>query len=163
MKSSLPSFWSRGALSTADRNDPFHAFHRDIDRMFEDFGRGWRLPMPVGRETLLALAINVSETDDAIEVTAELPGIDEKDVDVEVANNVLTIKGEKKSEKEEKEKDFHLVERSYGSFQRTVPLPYEIDPDKIAAKFTQGVLTVTMPKPPQAKEKVKKIKVTNGS
>jgi HSP20 family protein len=131
--------------------------------MFEDFGRGWRLPMLVGRETLLALAINVSETDDAIEVTAELPGIDEKDVDVEVANNVLTIKGEKKSEKEEKEKDFHLVERSYGSFQRTVPLPYEIDPDKIAAKFTQGVLTVTMPKPPQAKEKVKKIKVTNGS
>jgi HSP20 family protein len=150
-------------LPTEDRNDPFHAFHRDFNRMFEDFGRGWRLPMLAGREPLLAPTIDVSETDDAIEVSAELPGIDERDVNVEVADNMLTIKGEKKVEKEEKEKDYHLMERSYGSFQRTVPLPYEIDADRIAAKFTKGVLTVTMPKPPQAKEKVKKVTVMNGS
>ncbi len=163
MKSLLPSIWGRGALPTDDRNDPFHAFHRDIDRMFEDFSRSWRLPTLGERETLLAPAIDVSETDDTIEVSAELPGIDEKDVDVEVADNVLTIKGEKKSEKEEKKKDYHLIERSCGSFQRSVPLPYEVDANKITAKFTKGVLTVTMPKPTQAKEKFKKVKVTNGS
>jgi HSP20 family protein len=163
MKSLLPSTWGRGALSADDRNDPFHAFHRDIDRMFEDFSRSWRLPTLAERETLLAPVIDVSETDDTIEVSAELPGIDEKDVDVEVADNVLTIKGEKKSEKEEKKKDFHLVERSYGSFLRSVPLPYDVDPAKVTAKFAKGVLTVTMPKPPQAKKKLKKIKVTNGS
>ncbi len=163
MKPLLPSLWGRGALSTDDRNDPFHAFHRDIDRMFEEFGRSWRLPTPADRGALLSPAINVSETDDAIEVSAELPGIDEKDVEVELADNVLTIKGEKKSETEEKKKNYHLIERSYGSFQRTVPLPYEVDPDKITAKFAKGVLSVTMPKPPQAKEKVKKVKVTNGS
>lgn len=163
MKSLLPSFWGRGALSADDKTDPFQAFHRDIDRMFDEFGRSWRLPSMAGRETLLSPAIDVSETDDTIEVSAELPGIEEKDVDVEVADNVLTIKGEKKSEKEEKEKDYHLIERSYGAFQRTVPLPYDIDPDKVTAKFTKGVLTVTMPKPAQAKEKVKKIKVVNGS
>lgn len=167
MKSLLPSTWGRGALSTDDRNDPFHAFHRDVDRMFEDFSRSWRLPtpehFPAEREALLAPSIDVSETDDVIEVTAELPGIDEKDVDVEVADNLLTIKGEKKSKKEEKKKNYHLIERSYGSFQRAVPLPYEVDPDKITARFTKGVLTVTMPKPPQAKEKVKKVKVSNGT
>jgi len=163
MKPLLPSVWGRGTLSTEDKNDPFHAFHRDIDRMFEDFGRSWRLPSIAERETLLSPAIDVSETDDAIEVSAELPGIDEKDIEVEVADNLLTIKGEKKSEKKEKKKDYHLVERSYGSFQRSVPLPYEVNPDKVTAKFTKGVLKVTMPKPPQAKEKAKKVKVTNGS
>ncbi len=163
MKPLLPSLWGRGALSTEGKTDPFHAFHRDIDRMFEDFGRSWRLPSLAESEILLAPAIDVSETDDAIEVSAELPGIDEKDVDVEVADNVLTIKGEKTSEKDEQKKDYHLVERSYGSFKRSVALPYEVAPDKITAKFTKGVLTVTMPKPPQAKEKIKKVKVSNGS
>ncbi|MCG8358491.1 MAG: Hsp20/alpha crystallin family protein [Kiloniellales bacterium] len=163
MKSLLPSIWGRGALSGEGRDDPFHAFHRDIDRMFEEFGRNWRMPALAGRESLLKPAIDVSETDNAIEVAAELPGIDEKDIEVEVANNTLTIKGEKKSEKEEKEKDYHLVERSYGSFLRSVPLPYDVDPEKITAKFSKGVLTVTMPKPPEVKEKVKKVKVTNGS
>lgn len=162
MRTLLPSMWGHGALADDDKRDPFHAFHRDIDRMFQEFGRGWRLPVSSDQESLLAPAIDVSETDDAIEISAELPGIDEKDVDVEVADNVLTIKGEKKSEKEEKNKDYHLVERSYGSFRRAVSVPVEVDPEAITAQFTKGVLKVTMPKLPQAKEKIKKVKVSNG-
>ena len=90
---------------------------------------------------------------------ADLPGVDEKDVEVVLSDGRLTIKGEKKLEKEEKKQDYYLHERSYGSFARSVALPFEADPDQVKASFAKGVLTVTVPKPPEVKAKQKKIPI----
>jgi HSP20 family protein len=150
---------------------PFEALRREIDRLFEDFGGGfWRMPFrrsafdiaPFwGREAAWPAmpAVDFTDTDKAYEVTAELPGIDEKNVEVKVANGVLTIKGEKHEDKEKKKKDYYLRERNFGSFERAFQLPDGIDADKIDAKFTKGVLTVTLPKKVEAQKAVKKIDV----
>jgi HSP20 family protein len=92
-------------------------------------------------------------------VTAELPGLDEKDVEVVLRDDLLTIKGEKKSEREEKKKDYHLVERSFGSFSRTIHLPFEAASDAVKASFTKGVLKITINKPTEIKDKTVKIPV----
>src|SRR5690606_41318480 len=99
------------------------------------------------------------EKEKEYEITAELPGIDEKNVEIKLANGTLTIKGEKKEEKEEKQKDYHLSERRYGSFQRSFPLPEGIDTDKVEATFAKGVLTVKLPKTVEAQKAEKKITV----
>jgi HSP20 family protein len=91
--------------------------------------------------------------------SAELPGMDEKDIEVKVSNGTLTIKGEKKEEKEERDKDFYLSERRYGSFARSFEVPAGVDPAHIEARFAKGVLTVTLPKSPEAKQNEKKIEV----
>jgi HSP20 family protein len=104
--------------------------------------------------------IDVSETDKGVEVTVELPGVDEKDIDVSLANDVLTIKGEKKSETEKTAKDYHLIERAYGAFERSTRLPCEVDASKVKAEFKNGVLKVKLPKTPEAKAKSHKISVT---
>ena len=100
--------------------------------------------------------MDVKETDKEIHIIAELPGIDEKDIDVSLSQNTLTIKGEKKSEVEDNKEGYHRVERRYGSFHRSIPLPCEVNDEKIAAHFKKGVLTVQLPKTPQA-QKVRKI------
>ena len=139
--------------------DPFTTLQREIDRLFDDFTRGW--PTMTGawptRTPELMPSMDVAETDKEIEITAELPGLAEKDVQVNVADNVLTIKGEKKSEKEEKDKNYRMFERSYGSFSRTLDLPAGINPDTIKASLSNGVLKVTVPKPAAAQ--VKKVEV----
>ena len=104
-------------------------------------------------------SIDVSETDTEMTVDAELPGVEENDIDVTLTDNLLTIRGEKKQEKEEKKKDYRLTERSYGSFSRSMTLPFDADPNKIKAAFKDGVLTITLPKPPEVKAKVKKIAI----
>ena len=106
-----------------------------------------------------APAVDVAETEKAYEITAELPGMDEKNVEVKFADGVLTVKGEKQEEKEEKKKDYYLSERSYGSFQRAFQVPDGVDADKIEASFKNGVLTVTMPKSVEAQKSAKKITV----
>ena len=103
--------------------------------------------------------VDVSETDKAYEITAELPGMDEKNVEVKLANGSLTIKGEKQDEKEEKKKDYHMRERSYGSFERSFQVPDGVDADKIEANFKKGVLTVILPKSAEAQKAEKKITV----
>lgn len=155
-RSVLPSLW--------DKNGPesFKSLQREIDRVFEDFTG--MMPWS-GRARgedgswMLSPSIDVSETDKAVEVTAELPGVEEKDLDVSVTEDVLTIKGEKKAEKETQEKDYRVVERSYGAFHRSVTLPCEVEADKVEATFDKGVLTLKLPKSPQAKAKAHKIKV----
>jgi HSP20 family protein len=97
--------------------------------------------------------MDVSETDKEIEITTELPGLEEKDIQLNMADNVLTIRGEKKNEREEKEKDYHLVERSYGSFVRSVQLPDGVNADNIKAVMSKGVLKVTVPKPAPAQSR----------
>ena len=104
-------------------------------------------------------AVDVVESEKAYEVTAELPGMDEKNIEVKVANGNLTIKGEKQEEKEEKKKDYYLQERHYGSFERSFEMPENVDPDKIEAIFKKGVLTVTLPKKAEAQKPAKKVDV----
>jgi HSP20 family protein len=150
---------------------PFESLHREIDRLFDDFGMGFRWPF--GRSPLLAAeplfrrqmtwpkmpAVDIVESENAYEITADLPGMDEKNIEVKVADGVLTMKGEKQEEKEEKKKDYYLQERSFGSFQRSFELPESVDADKIEASFKKGVLTVKLPKKADAQKPAKKIEI----
>jgi len=111
---------------------------------------------------IAAPAVDLVEQEKAFELTAELPGLDEKNVEVKVVNGVLTIKGEKQEDKEEKNKDFHMRERRFGTFERALRIPDTIDADKIEASFKKGVLTVTLPKIAEAQKPVKKIEVKGG-
>jgi HSP20 family protein len=130
---------------------------REMDRLWEDyFGSGRRGLQPLQAE--FAPAVDVKETADAVVVKAEVPGMDAKDINISVMGDVLTIKGEKKSEREEKEENYHLVERTYGSFSRSMVLPAAMDLDKIEAKYDKGVLTVTCPKKEGVKPKAIEIK-----
>lgn len=139
----------------AGSSNPFMSLQREIDRLFDDFT--WGFPALGGTSSGLVPSIDVTETDKAIEITAELPGLEEKDVQINVADNLLTIRGEKKAEKEEKDKNYRLVERSYGSFERTLELPDGVNADAIQANIAKGVLKVTVPKPAPAQ--VKKVEV----
>ncbi|HFD39870.1 MAG TPA: Hsp20/alpha crystallin family protein [Anaerolineae bacterium] len=131
------------------QQDPFLSFQQQINQMFDDFFRGWGLePFGLDREKweLFSPSLDVVETDKEIKVSVELPGMDEKDIDVKVFRDMLTISGEKRQEKEERGHNYLRTERSYGAFQRTVPLPSEVDVNKADAVFRKGVLTVTLPK-----------------
>ncbi len=157
---SLVPFSFGGLARRAD--DPFISLHREIDRLFDDFSRGTPLMRWPGANGGVDLRVDVSETDKEITVTAELPGVDEKDIDITLTGDLLTIKGEKKAEKERKDDNFHVVERSYGSFVRSLRLPYAIQEKKVQAEFKKGVLTITLPKPVEAQASAKKIEVKAG-
>ena len=129
---------------------PLASLQQEVNRLFDSvwhgdldvrtlFGRGW------------APALDVAETDEAVIVKAEVPGIDAKDLEVTLTGGVLTIKGEKREEKEEQTERQHRVERTYGAFSRSIDVPEEVDPDQIKAKCKDGILTVTLPKKPEAK------------
>ena len=129
---------------------------REMDRLWDDyFGAGRRALRPLAE---FAPAVDIKETAEAVVVKAEVPGMDAKDINISVTGDVLTIKGEKKSEREEKEENYHLVERSYGSFSRSLVLPAAVNLDKIEAKYDKGVLTVTCPKKEEVKPKPIEIK-----
>jgi len=146
---------------------PFEALHREVDRLFDEFNGGFRrspfrrsLFAPFARDEMLnPPAVDITAKDGSYEVTAELPGIDEKDIDVKLGGGMLTIKGQKKAEKQEKNKDYVLSERSYGAFERSFSVPEGVDAGKVAATFKNGVLTVTLPKTPVAQKLEKKIAV----
>jgi len=148
---------------------PFESLRREVDRLFEDFQLGsWRLPFggglfdgqPLWRgEVGKAPAVDIVDTDKAYEITAELPGMDESNIDVKFSDGTLTIKGEKRDDKEEKKKGYYLSERRYGAFQRSFGVPDGVDADKIEANFKNGVLTVTLPKTSQAQKSEKKIAI----
>jgi HSP20 family protein len=151
-RSYLPSFFGRD-------DDPFGSLFRDVQKTFEDFSR--RSPIAGLSSEMLAPKIDIAESKDAIDLAAELPGVDEKDVDVTLADGMLTIRGKKKSERDEtdKEKNWHVVERSYGSFGRTISLPFDPDPAKVEAKFDKGVLHIHLPKPAEVAKKQQKIEI----
>lgn len=158
----------KSPLPSASGWPPVDALRREIDHLFDDFGRGaWLRPFqsaaldPILRRgfSFDAPAMDVLENDTEFELTAELPGIGAKDIDVSVKDGNLVIKGEKKSEKEEKSKDYYLRERQYGSFERAIPMPKGVDPSAVEARFNNGVLTVTMPKTIEAQKPAKKIEV----
>jgi HSP20 family protein len=139
--------------------DPFSLFRHEMNKLFDSFFHGFDIEPFERRLGAFSPSVNVVEGDKEIKITAELPGIDEKDIDVSLAKDSLTIKGEKKEEKEDKGKNYYRLERSYGSFTRTIQLPVEIDTDKAKAQFKKGVLTVTLPKTAQAIKETKKIPV----
>jgi HSP20 family protein len=135
---------------------PFMTLQREIDRLFDDFGRGFS---SFGLATTdLTPTMDVAESDKEIEITAELPGLEEKDVQITVADNSLTIRGEKRANKEEKDKNYRMVERSYGAFSRTLELPDGVNFDAIKATIDKGVLKVTVPKPAPAQTKKIEVK-----
>jgi len=150
----LPSLWSK-----AGAGDPFREMRREMEDFMGAFGR--RLPtLDVGAE---APAINIAETTEAVEVTAELPGVDQKDIKVSVDGNRLVIAGEKKAESDRKDKNWHVMERSYGSFHRAIALPFEPKDDAVQAHFDKGVLHVAVKKPPALQPKTKTIEVKAGA
>ncbi len=142
---------------------PWRPF-RELDRIKREMDRLWdsffeRRPARVEEVSEWFPSLDVSETDSEYMVKVEVPGIDPKDINISLMNNLLTIKGEKKHEKEEKEENYHLVERSYGSFTRTIRLPSQVQNDKINATYKNGVLKVVLPKTEEAKKKEIKIEV----
>ncbi len=142
---------------------PLARLRTEMDRAFERF---WRDPWSASLADVfqsssgLGLRMNLAESENDVTVTAELPGVDPKDVDISVTNNVLTIRGEKKQEKEEKKRNYHYVERSFGSFHRSIQLPSSADPNKVDASYKNGILTVTLQKRPE--DKPKRIPVKTG-
>lgn len=143
---------------------PVTTLQRDMNKVFESFwnrfGQGVSgLDWPWGGSEVKS---DVVETGDAVEVSIELPGMDMKDIDVTVANDMLTIKGEKKVERQEEKKGYYLSERSYGAIYRTIPLPPGVDGEKAEAAFRNGVLTIRLPQTPEAQAKIKHIEVRSG-
>ena len=154
----LPTLWGEGKQF----RDPFAAMRRQMDDMFEDITGSWRHSKPAANG-LMTPRMDVSETDKELRITAELPGVEQKDISVTLTGDVLTIAGEKRTESETKSGDkepmYHRLERSYGSFQRTMSVPYDIDPAKVDAKFKDGVLTVSLPKPAEVQKQSKPIEI----
>ncbi len=142
---------------------PWRPF-RELDRIRREMDRLWdsffeRRPSRVEEVSEWFPSLDVSETDTDYIVKVEVPGIDPKDMDISLTNNTLTIKGEKKQEKEEKDENYHLIERSYGSFTRSIRIPSQVQSDKINATYKNGVLKITLPKTEEAKKKEIKIQV----
>jgi HSP20 family protein len=152
MRSMLPSFWNN------DRNDPMRSLQDEINRAFGRFGQG--VPSVFGEMRFPAL--DVTDEGEAIRITAELAGVGKDDVEISVIDNVVSIRGEKKAESETKEEGAYMLERSYGAFSRSVPLPFAPDPDALAAQFRDGVLTITVPKPPEAKREARRVEISGG-
>jgi HSP20 family protein len=157
-RSYLPSLFGREGESLG-------SLFREVEKTFEDFSR--RSPFaaftPFASD-VMAPRIDVSETKEALEITAELPGMGEKDVEVTLSEGMLTIRGEKKTERDEQDasKNWHVTERSYGAFSRSIALPFEPDAGKVEAKFDKGVLRVKLPKPPEIAKKQQKIEIQKG-
>ncbi len=167
-----PAATKAATPAKADVASPIQQLRSEIDSVFEDFGRsfnlptlrsrlfdvgGWQMPRLSLSETVAPMDVN--ETDTSIDVSVELPGMDENDIEVSISDDMLTISGEKSQEETREEGAVHVSERSYGSFRRSFRLPPEVDASKVAAAFEKGVLTVSVPKTQIKKAATKKIKV----
>jgi len=154
--------------------DMWGSFRTEMDRLFDRFGGSFNMapfrrmfdtqPAPrfPTQFDFTVPAVDVAEDTAAYKITAELPGMAEKDIEVKLSGDVLTIKGEKRQEKEEKDKNYHMSERSYGVFERSFTVPKGVDREKIEADFSKGVLTLSLPKRPDAQPETKKIDVKVG-
>ncbi len=159
IKSIIP--FGRSVSLKRGEADPFMSLRREMDRLFDGFTRDWSLPSVFEASGFLTPKVNVAETEKGLEMTAELPGINQKDIELDISEGVLTLKAEHKAEKEEKDekKHYHLIERSHGTFLRQFALPFEADEDKVEANFEKGVLRVFVPRSAKAEKKTRKIAV----
>ena len=165
-KNLIPTQWN--THSEPVRYNPefsFISLNRDMDRIVNHFNRDFFDTTsfdfhPISKQSYFP-KVDVTETKNDFLISAELPGMDDKDVDVTLDNGTLSLKGEKKIEKEDKQQEYYSAERSYGSFQRSFQIPETIDQNKIAASFIKGILAVKLPKVPEAKEEVKNIPINH--
>jgi HSP20 family protein len=159
MRSLVPFGWGGSLLpNRANDDDPFVRLRHEVDRLFDDFFQGNGVTERWSSGTI-GLPVEIAETGTEFKVVAELPGVEEKDVAVELVGDMLTIKGEKKTEAEHKEESYPLAERRYGVFSRTLRLPFTAEAEKVEATFKNGVLTVTVPKPAELQQQPKRIEV----
>jgi HSP20 family protein len=147
-------------------SDPFMSLHREMNRLFDDVFRGFGLPASAsggGQDSMAVMSpqIDVSESDKEIRICADLPGVREQDVDIRLDENVLTIRAERKQERDEENENYHVIERSHGSFQRSLRLPAGIDAENVDASFENGVLTVRIPKSSEA-QRSRRIQIQGG-
>jgi len=156
--------WGRESSQTPtvyrdEQPSPFLSLHREMNRLFDDAFRSFGTPSLFGRSSAWP-SVEIAETNNEVRISAELPGLEEKDIEVLMDDDVLTLRGEKKSEVEDKARQFS--ERYYGRFERRIPLGFEVEEDKVAATFRNGVLTITVPKSEKVQTRVKRIAI-NGS
>ena len=150
------SIFTPGSLMAG--TDPFLMLHREMNRLFDDALRGGAGTAGGQGGLMLAPHMDVSETDKEVQIQAELPGVPEDAIEVSLNEDVLTIRAEKKQERKEEHGGVHLSERSYGTFQRSLRLPFPVNPDQVQARFENGVLHVTLPKT-QPQERTRRIQV----
>ncbi|MBN1664610.1 MAG: Hsp20/alpha crystallin family protein [Deltaproteobacteria bacterium] len=159
----VPSIWRRTGLPiNREEEPPYHSLQREVNQLFDDFFRDFDVaPFGFGSDRFKTFSpsIDIKENDNEILIKAELPGMDEKDVEINLLEDRLTIKGEKKEEKENKSGDYYHMESSYGSFNRVIALPERVDTKKAEAVYKNGVLTITLPKTEEAKVKGTKIPI----
>jgi HSP20 family protein len=155
--------WNR-RRDVAEPADAFGSFRREMDRVFDSFWRDLepRSFLTAGAGAAAWPSVDVDETDADYKVAIELPGLDEKDVQLQLRDNALTISGEKRNEREDRDGGRYYAERVYGRFQRTIPFDAEIDADKVTAKASNGVLEVVLPKNPKASDKTRTIEIRRG-
>jgi HSP20 family protein len=160
--------WSRGSASQVPavfrdlEQSPLLSLHRDVNRLFDDFFRGFDIPSAFGRFPTFGATwpnVEIADTDKEIRILAEVPGLEEKDIEVLLDDGVLTLRGEKKSETEDKDRQFS--ERFYGRFERRIPVGAEVEQDKVSATFKNGLLTVTLPKTERVQSKAKRIAIND--
>lgn len=165
MKDLIPWGRSRSPQTFDDRRGgeagSFLTLHREMNRLFDDAFRGFGLGelMQTGRSGFGWPQVEVTDLDKELRVTAELPGLEEKDVEIRIEDGVLSLRGEKHSEFDDKERRYS--ERSYGQFERRIALPVEVDDDRASATFKNGILTVTLPKTERASKRVKRIAISH--
>lgn len=146
-------------------SDPFTSLRRGMDRLFDQviggFGAGFGLPAPFAGPGVISPRVDIAETKAGLEVTAELPGVEPKDVAIEIEDGVLTLRAQRSSERTEddKEKRWHMVERQSGTYLRRFALPFDAEPEKVEARFDKGVLHVAIPRPAQPRPEAKRIEI----
>lgn len=160
----LPATWSKRHVPVRREDDwskPFYSLQREMNRMFDRFFSDFTPARWWDEETGMGYfpRVDVKENAKEIRVEAELPGMDEKDIEISISDDVLTLHGEKRMEREEKEEGFYHLERSYGKFHRDIPLPAEVETGNVEAVFKKGILTVHLPKKPEAQLKSKRIEI----
>lgn len=155
----LVPFGRKDVSVRKDADHPFTFFRKEFDDLFDSFFRSVDVKHLEPGTGSFSPRIDIVESEKEIRIKAELPGMDEKDIDVSLSGSILSIRGEKKEEKEDKGKDYYRMERSYGSFSRSVQVPADVDESKIRARMSKGVLNIILPKTEKAVEETKKIAV----
>ncbi len=154
--------FTRSSAAARGEDDPFRTMRREVERLFDDFGGAFGLPAGGdGDGRLMMPRIDVAETETGLEVTADLPGLEAKDIEVDVSDGTLTLRAERREEREkaDEKKTWHVVERREGTYLRRLPLPFDPDPEKVEARFDKGVLKIALPRPPEAQKKSKRIEI----
>jgi HSP20 family protein len=158
----LIPFGKKNIAVRREEENPFTVMQREMNRLFDSFSDTWGFGSFPALDGSFSPRMDMAEDPKAFTVTAEMPGMSDKDIDLSISGDTLTIRGEKKVEKEDKGRNYYYSERSYGTFSRTIPLPVQVEAERVTASFKKGVLTITLPKAAGAVDTMKKIPVKTG-